>query len=260
MLPIKPFAIFVTLAIMLFLFFAANIKPKSQKNKLPIHLCQTKGLETKIVHGYDMVGEGQNLWKDKTLLVYFLDDDGKIADEVIKVASEWTPYCGIKIKKTFNRVDSDIRISFRTDGWWSYIGSYALQIPKNDATLSLDSLFLYGHENRIRNVILHEFGHALGLIHEHQHPGMSIPWIKSKLFDYYKENYGVDSSWVIKEVIDKYNSATGIYCTPDPLSIMIYAIPPGVTEDDKFVIDWPAYLSKLDKDNIKKIYTHKKCN
>lgn len=34
-------------------------------------------------------------------------------------------------------------------------------------------------------VVLHEFGHALGAIHEHQHPEAAIPWDKPKVYEYY---------------------------------------------------------------------------
>ena len=33
----------------------------------------------------------------------------------------------------------------------------------------------------IRQVILHEFGHALGAVHEHESPYSTIPWNKDKV-------------------------------------------------------------------------------
>ena len=47
-------------------------------------------------------------------------------------------------------------------GSWSYIGTDALHIPKESKTMNLGFID--------RSTVMHEFGHALGLIHEHQSP------------------------------------------------------------------------------------------
>jgi len=134
------------------------------------------------------------------------------------------------------------------------------KISKDSITLSLDRIYLPQNESRFRNVILHEFGHALCLMHELQHPMLNIPWKKKELFNFFLTTYNVDSNWVKEQIIKKYNSPTGIYCDLDPQSIMIYAIPAGVTENDAFVSDWPDTLSASDKQNIGRICQHKKCN
>ena len=36
-------------------------------------------------------------------------------------------------------------------------------------------------EDELRSVVLHEFGHALGAVHEHESPYASIPWNKEKV-------------------------------------------------------------------------------
>ena len=38
-------------------------------------------------------------------------------------------------------------------------------------------------DDEYRRVVLHEFGHALGLAHEHQSPGVAIPWNEQKVYD-----------------------------------------------------------------------------
>ena len=47
-------------------------------------------------------------------------------------------------------------------GSWSYIGTDAATIPKESFTMNLGFVD--------RSTILHEFGHSIGLIHEHQSP------------------------------------------------------------------------------------------
>lgn len=204
-----------------------------------------------------IVGESTLMWAKKQVLVYFMDDDGNMRDQVLRIANSWMPYSGIKFVRTFDQNASDIRVSFRTNGWWSYIGTGSTEIDKKDVTLSLDRLFQ--HDNaKIKTVILHEFGHALGLLHEHQNPFNNIKWRLSKLYEYYKNTYQVDSAWVKENVLEKYESLTGIYCEADLKSIMMYMIPPELTEDSLTVPE-PLDLSILDKKYIQMIYEKKHC-
>jgi hypothetical protein len=45
-------------------------------------------------------------------------------------------------------------------------------------------------EAEYRRVVLHEFGHARGLTHEHQSPAMNIPWNRPTVLDDYRRTYG----------------------------------------------------------------------
>ena len=47
-------------------------------------------------------------------------------------------------------------------GSWSYLGTDAARVPKECFTMNLGFVD--------RPTVLHEFGHSLGLIHEHQSP------------------------------------------------------------------------------------------
>ena len=47
-------------------------------------------------------------------------------------------------------------------------------------------------EEEFARSILHEFGHALGMLHEHQSPANGIPWDETKLYDYYRAHYDWD--------------------------------------------------------------------
>ncbi len=74
------------------------------------------------------------------------------------------------LKFEFNNVpDAEIRITFDSnDGAWSYVGTDCRSIPLNEATMNLG--FLDG------GTAAHEFGHAIGLAHEHQNPAGGIEW------------------------------------------------------------------------------------
>lgn len=236
------------------------VKTSYKDTLLPAHFCLIKGPQRKPEPLIEAVSDRNYVWDKKILNVYFWEkDEWGVFNKILQVASEWTPHSGIKFTRVYNRNESDIRVSLKTQGFWSYIGSYAEKISKDKITLSLDRIYLPQNESRFRNVILHEFGHALGLIHELQHPELKIPWKKKELFKFFLDTYSVDSNWVNKQVIDKYNSISGIYCKPDPASVMIYAIPEGLTENNAFVADWPDSLSALDKKYIGPICKHKRC-
>ena len=58
--------------------------------------------------------------------------------------------------------------SIPSDGAWSYVGTDCRDIPLNEPTMNLG--FLDG------GTAAHEFGHAIGLAHEHQNPAGGIQW------------------------------------------------------------------------------------
>jgi len=68
---------------------------------------------------------------------------------------------------------ADIRITFEyDDGLWSFLGTECRTVAPPARTMNLGAVgtqsALYEDE---KGYILHEFGHALGLLHEHQSPG-----------------------------------------------------------------------------------------
>ena len=116
-------------------------------------------------------------------------------------------------------------------------------------------------EEEIRQVILHEFGHAIGLIHEHQSPAADIPWDSAAVYKYYWESQ--DPPWdppkVDRNIFYRYDDTTTNYSTYDPLSIMHYRIDDTLTKGT-FSTDWNFQLSDTDKKFIKKIYPMGRCN
>src|SRR3546814_14969414 len=67
--------------------------------------------------------------------------------------------------------NAQVRIAFNDDGAWSYVGTDALGIPANQPTMNFGWLD--------QGVVQHEFGHMIGMIHEHQNPRDNpIQWNK----------------------------------------------------------------------------------
>jgi hypothetical protein len=71
--------------------------------------------------------------------------------------------------------------------------------------------------------IIHEFGHVLGLIHEHQNPeGVGIPWDEEKVYKWARETQGWDEKTTYRNIIQKYDKNQLNSSLFDPNSVMLY--------------------------------------
>jgi hypothetical protein len=204
----------------------------------------------------DQVADKMLLWDTDEVTVYFFDKTPTIKqvvlDEIIRIANQWQPYSGIKFTPVQKPEQSDIRVSLRVKNTWSLIGTSALKEKFTACTMGLNYLDITYRKDpkKFRSIVLHEFGHALGLIHEHRHPEMTLLWDTAAVLHFYKQ---YSTTWVFQNVIDKYSATTGFYDSPDPKSIMIYAIPDTLLKNKKG-IKQPDSLSIQDQYFVHKIY------
>ena len=166
--------------------------------------------------------------------------------EAIKkiVEERFQPLVGL----TFVFVESggDIRISFnKDDGSWSLIGTDCLE-SKDKSTMNFGWLDC--------GTIMHEFGHVLGMIHEHQNPrGKTIEWDYTKVYEWAKKTYDWNKDDTFSNIIQKYKINTLNGSSYDSESIMLYFFPSYLTFNDKGV-EQNFRLSKEDVIWISKIY------
>ena len=64
-----------------------------------------------------------------------------------------------------------MRISRGGGGYWSYLGTDVLLIPKNRQTINVQGFTMNTPESEYRRVVRHETGHSLGFPHEHMREG-----------------------------------------------------------------------------------------
>lgn len=222
----------------------SDAKPKSVKmcfdRILPSHLRRP---QRSIPYGTGRTRaislKGKSWINGSTIRIRFVGGTNDQQNMVREIAPEWTEYANLKFEFS-NDPRAEIRVDFdSSDGAWSYVGTDNLSIPLHATTLNL------GWQDE--GVILHEFGHMIGLSHEHQNPSGGIRWNEQAVID---DLSGPPNWWdedtVRHNVLNKY-SADQINGTDfDENSIMLYAFPNAWTIGDFETHDNEA-LSAIDK-------------
>jgi hypothetical protein len=197
----------------------------------------------------------QKKWQNGSeITVGFLNGDPVVQKKVEFYAKQWEPHANLKFK--FGAPNPQIRIKFRPGGSSSYIGTDALSPAlAGQPTMYFGWLTPTTADDEYSRVVIHEFGHAIGAIHEHNHPDNQIPWNKPKVYQYYATTQ--DPPWTEEQVNTNifavYDRSWLQYGSYDKDSIMHYAIPKTLT-DGAFEVGWNRELSDLDKSVIKAVY------
>jgi hypothetical protein len=118
-----------------------------------------------------------------------------------------------------NAPNAEFRIAFdANDGAWSYVGTDCRGIPLNEPTMNLG--FLDG------GTAAHEFGHAIGLAHEHQNPAGGIQWNEAVVIrELAKSPNFWDEQTTRHNVLQRYTADQINGTVFDPKSIMLYFFP-----------------------------------
>lgn len=180
----------------------------------------------------------------QTLKVCFKAGSAGAHQRVMRVAREWMEHANIAFDFEENGAprrcaqdgSEDIKIDFiNFNGWWS---AYGIISRQRDPSMNLQffgvdtPVFANGQpvpEAEMRRTILHEFGHALGMMHEHQSPAagcdQEIDWQAAYAM-------GKGMGWDREQVHAQMRAFTEIaefnMTQVDRKSIMHYSLPPNL--------------------------------
>ena len=178
------------------------------------------------------VGSHTKYWANgKTLKIGIHNATDEAIAAIKEAASEWLTYVNLNFE--FVKGDrGDIRIFLNPPNGVqsSSVGTDSLidDIGGTDEERRGPSMFLNWApgDRRFRYVVMHEFGHALGAEHAHQHPDSAIPWNAENTYKHCANHYGWDKSAVDRNILPLPRSDRNTYMPYDGDSVMHYEILP----------------------------------
>ena len=187
------------------------------------------------------------LWTNgATIGMRFIGGSSDQHETVRRFAGEWTEHANLVFDFDAG-ASAQVRIAFNDDGAWSYIGTDALGIPADQPTMNFGWLD--------QGVVLHEFGHMIGMIHEHQNPlDNPIQWNKPVVNaalsgpPNFWDQATIEHNMYAKYDVNQINGSE-----LDPQSVMLYSFPASWTSNG-FHTNPNERLSAVDKAFAQRVY------
>ena len=201
--------------------------------------------------------KGSKAWINGTTLhYYFFNGNSANADVVRQAFQQWKD---VGIGLSFEEVDDpevgETRIAFRSgQGSWAYVGVDALNIPATEPTMN------FGWDLKVEgglDNVLHEIGHLLGLMEEHQNPHSGIVWDEKAVYDFFAAAPNYWNREHIRWQILRKGNSDNYYGPWDPNSIMHFPFGPGLIREPAEYRDGltpSPGLSDGDREKIRFLY------
>lgn len=202
---------------------------------------------------FEAAGDPKRFWAPGvTLRVCFLDGAAGLRQRVLAAASTWTDHANLTFAPTDDPA-AEIRVTFDLGVSQSLVGTDCRTAKPGEPTMAL-ALLAGSPDLSVTLHARHEFGHALGLVHEHQNPAEGIQWNKDEV---YRAMAGPPNHWdrptVDRNYFERYGRDTYKFTEFDPDSVMLYAVPKAWTLDRRS-FKTNSELSALDRTFIADAY------
>lgn len=201
--------------------------------------------------------DADNAWPNgSTLRIGFADGSQEAREAVRDMAKRWTDRANLKFDFVLSGTanDLDVRITFDTSRCSSYVGTASRYVAESgDITMNLCHMDEQIGSDRFQRVVLHEFGHAMGLKHEHQNPNVKFEWNYDYVYNYYSTHAGWSRGDTDRWVLDPMAASSVLASEHDPDSVMHYTFPAEFTKDGT-TFGGKNAISTLDAQHIAQWY------
>lgn len=150
---------------------------------------------------------------------------------IVSHMNAWTNTACISFVET--QGNGHVRISREGSGYWSYLGTDILHIPKNRPTMNLQDFSMNTPESEYRRVVRHETGHTLGFPHEHMRKDLVARIDPEEAYKYFERTQGWDRETVRQQVLTPLDERSIMGTPADQTSIMCYMLPGSITRDGR---------------------------
>lgn len=169
------------------------------------------------------IGATHRRWPQHSTVSIAFQGINKEQEALVQTAfSKITPHVNLKFKYVPGP-DADIRVGpsvVKGQNGSSYVGTDAKRAPATAPTLFMD---FNRKPEQVIATALHEGLHAIGLIHEHQHPDRTIQFDEQEILPRFKDSDNPQKS-MKADILDKIKRQKNgpLFTTYDPKSIMHY--------------------------------------
>lgn len=173
--------------------------------------------------------------RPRTLSVSFMETTpADLRRRIVSHLNAWTRTGCITFAETSGT--GTIRISRGGGGYYSYLGTDVLLIPRNRQTMNLEGFTMNTSEDEFRRVVRHEAGHTLGFPHEHMRQALISRIDRQKAYEYFRRTQGWDQAMVDAQVLTPLDERSLLSTPPDQTSIMCYQLPGTITKDGRPIL------------------------
>jgi serralysin len=177
-----------------------------------------------------LVGLHDKFWTKDTIRVLFVDGTESLKTENLAYFRAWEAYCRLRFVRVDNwEAKPDIAVSFAAGGSWSYIGTDCMYIAgtrRVTMQLGWNARLQTSNVAECRGTAIHEMGHVLGMVHEHQSPRMPCIWDTARVYADYKRSQGWSEVQTKSNIIDRYSIDQTNSSAYDIQSVMHYEFNP----------------------------------
>jgi hypothetical protein len=148
-----------------------------------------------------LAGAAGTLWKPgTTLTVGFLEKvSAALRDLTLTHARAWCKTANVKF--VYSTQSPVIRVTFAGEGLWSYLGNGAKVIPQGEPTLCLQGYTVRTPHREWCRGARHEFGHALGFVHEHARREIVDRLHVARTIAHFRRTQGWDEAMVRDQIL-----------------------------------------------------------